>query len=223
MTQAWREILTSKELGEVRDIVKDQSGRRLWVSFMNGCRAEGKFRLGYQGFCSVAEIMNVVLDECERTADIATSKSCIILSQTFYHNKGIEKEFLQSKITSHSLWRSENVWDAIVKDAIEAEVAKREECGGEQASLDRSNLVFSQLSSYAYVMSLFGVETDMSRTVLERHCSHYQFSPEETSMLVGLSSAESSPVLAEERSQSSDSIPGACRHSRHISLSETNP
>jgi hypothetical protein len=192
VTQAWSDVLGSKNLQVFRDMVREQWGRKLWISTLNVRRAQGLFRLDYTGFCSIAELMNVVLDECETASDISTAKSCIILSQTFYTLPKAEKQFLQAKIVAHTLWRQPETWDSIVQDGIDKELAKQKAYGCTGQAADQKSTVFGQLSSYVHVMSLFDVDVLVIKAVLGRFCAVYAFEEEEMGMLLEISSSSQS-------------------------------
>ena len=196
VTQAWSDVLGSQKLQVFRDMVREPWGRKLWISTLNVRRAQGLFRLDYTGFCSIAELMNVVLDECETASDISTAKSCIILSQTFYTLPRTEKQFLQAKIVAHTLWRQPDTWDSIVQDGIDKELAKQQACGCTSQAADQKSTVFGQLSSYVHVMSLFDVDVLVIRAVLGRFCAVYAFEEEEMDMLLEISSSESCRSLS---------------------------
>jgi hypothetical protein len=192
MASAWQGEMSEKSLEEFGVIVHEAKGRRQWVSNMNCQRAAGKFNMTADGFEAVAKAMNVVLNECEAANDITTGKSCIILSQTFHHFQGIQKEFLQARIVSHSLWRGEEIWNAIIKDGIDNEFKKQRTCGAHsQESSDIKNVVFGQLSSFAHVMALFGVDSLVARRVLTEQCRTYSIDEEEGVLLLGIFNEES--------------------------------
>ena len=192
MANAWRGEMAERDIEEFQLIVHESRGRRQWVSNMNCQRAAGKFKMDAEGFEAVAKAMNIVLDECEAANDITTGKSCIILSQTFHHFQGIQKEFLQARIVSHSLWRGEEIWNAIIKDGIDNEFAKQQICGAQsQESSDIKNVVFGQLSSFAHVMALFGVDHLVARKVLTEQCRTYSIDEEEGVLLLGIFTEES--------------------------------
>ena len=220
VTQAWSDILGSQQLLVFRDMVREQWGRKVWISCLNVRRAQGLFRLNYGGFCSIAELMNVVLDECEAANDIATAKSCIILSQTFFNMPKAEKQFLQAKITTHTLWRRPETWDSIVQDGIDQELAKQRACGCTDLSTDHKSTVFGQLSSYAHVMSLFEVDASVAESVLEKFCASYSFTKEEIGLLLEISSA----CLTSQRSLSLDlTSPKVSASPRRESYAEDSP
>lgn len=179
--KAWSDILSSQELAQFRELVSQESGRKVWVSCLNAHRALGEFRLNYAGFCGLAEMMNVVLDECDSEGDIVTAKKCLILSQTFYHGD-TEKVFIQSKIMGHSLWRKPQTWEAVILHAIAQEVQTQKDCGCTELAADQQSIIFAQLSSFAHIMWLFGVDTDLSDAVLRKLGAKYKLSAEEMSL-----------------------------------------
>ena len=185
MRKAWVEGVEGEDVDTFREVVDEGRGRKLWVSYMNARRASGNFRMTEEGFRSVGELMNIVLDACAHYFDTSTTRSVIILSQTFHDSSDSEcRNFLQSAILAHSIWRTDGVWDEIVKEGIESEFEKQRMCGAEEYEGDRKNVVFTQLSSFTHVMTLFGVESQLARRVIEKQCLQYSFTPEERDNLL---------------------------------------
>lgn len=206
MQSAWAGLLSQHETAQFQDIVREATGRKHWVSYMNSKRASGSFRLSEKGFECLAELFGIVLTRCEVDQDSATIRNCIILSQTFHHLAGSGKEFLQSRLLAHSIWGQEKLWESLVSDSIQSELEKGKLYGGAETDTDRVNVVCTQLGSFVHAMNLFHVEPTEVRKLLERFRWEYHLSPSDLAPLLDFSNeSPSSPVLSLSHSQSINS------------------
>ena len=58
----------------------------------------------------LGDILNNILDKSEQTNNYSNSKNCIILSETFYYNKGNEKYYILEKIKNHKWLAKPDYW-----------------------------------------------------------------------------------------------------------------
>jgi len=188
MHKAWTDALSPDEVHTFSGLILAPQGRKCWTQYMNARRASGSFKLSEVGFRSLAELFEKVLDVCLDKSDVVTTRSCIILSQTFYRGKGEAKEFVQSAIAQHAIWRKAGLWDSILSDAIDTEIDKQSVCGSSSES-DLRNVVFAQLSAHAHLLSLFAVDKTEVMRVLQRRCLQHHLDEEEASAVLGLSNA----------------------------------
>ena len=183
--RAWFSSLSSDELQSFSTLLLSPNAIKIWIQHMNARRASGSFRLSDTGYLSLATLFERVLDVCLATKDIVTTRSCIILSQTFYKGSGPDKEFIQSAIASHPIWHKPGLWDSILTDAIESEIDKQRLCSSASVS-DLRNVVFVQLSAHAHLLHLFGVDGTEAVRVLRRRCLRYHLDEGETREILGL-------------------------------------
>jgi len=231
--KAWTDTLTPEELSAFSTLVISSQGRKCWTQYMNARRASGTFKLTEIGFHSLAALFEKVLDVCFEEEDVLTTRSCIILSQTFYRGKGEVKEFVQSAIAQHPIWHKPGLWDSILSNAINSEIDKQHLCDSSSDS-DMRNVVYAQLSSHAHLLSLFSVDRVEMMRVLQRRCLLHHLDEEETSGILELLNpkglheerevkrSRSLELRTEESSQSSSddspSLPLAKLHDRRFSL-----
>lgn len=186
--KAWTESISADDLRTFSSLILSPHGRKCWTQYMNARRASGTFKLTEVGFRSLAELFERVLDVCLEEADVVTTRCCIILSQTFYRGKGEDKEFVQSAIAQHAIWRKAGLWDSILSDAIDTEIDKQRLCGSCSES-DLRNVVFAQLSAHAHLLSLFSVDKTEVTRALQRRCLQHHLDEEEASAVLGLTDA----------------------------------
>jgi hypothetical protein len=206
MQSAWAGLLSQYEVIQIQDILAEATGRKLWVAYMNVKRASGSFRLSEKGFECLVTLFNIALTTCEACQDTATIRNCIILSQTFHHLSSSSKEFLQSRLLTHSIWRQENLWDTLVTESIKSEMEIGRRYGGAETEADQVNVVCTQLGSFVHAMNLFGMEQVEVRKLLEKFKWEYHLSASDIAPLLDYSSeSPSSPPLVHSHSQSIDS------------------
>ena len=183
INKAWaEEDLTSEEYLHFNGLIKEHLGRKAWAWCLNLKRTQGNFEITTQGFVAVGELMVAILNECERSQDVAVAKNCIILSQTFYRKVQGVRDYLQNFIMSHTLWENMEFWEKLITSAIVEELKNQ----GEAENLNEhlKSLVFCQIVSFGHIMMSFKVPEDVIQGILEKTGNKYNLNSVEANEIM---------------------------------------
>jgi len=147
------------------NILGHRSGRLVFHKSLNEYRKKSHFVLTETAYREVGKVLNIFLDYCSQNADIESTKLCIVLSQTFYfpETTGEEKPtkiFLQDAIKQHEIWSRIEIWETLVRHAMQEEFKKHEpnyEESHSEMKIRESEIAHSQLITYTHNMLTFGV------------------------------------------------------------------
>ena len=121
----------------------------------------------------LGDILNNILDKSEQTNNYSNSKNCIILSETFYYNKGNEKYYILEKIKNHKWLAKPDYWINYGELMIDPELNKLLESHPEITKEDiltnnpekisknirkkLSDIIYSQILPFVNNMKDFGI------------------------------------------------------------------
>eukprot|EP00826_Nyctotherus_ovalis_P010505 TRINITY_DN12764_c0_g3_i1.p1 TRINITY_DN12764_c0_g3~~TRINITY_DN12764_c0_g3_i1.p1 ORF type:complete len:431 (+),score=126.38 TRINITY_DN12764_c0_g3_i1:277-1569(+) len=117
---------------ELKNHIKAQEGRKEFCDAFKVWRAIGENEMSKSGYKLVGDLLMLVLDEANKSDDIETVMTVLILAQTYYMKVGGKKEYLQRYIQKHKVW-SKEFWEKTIKKRIEK---KNEELTKEKEELD---------------------------------------------------------------------------------------
>lgn len=122
--------------------------------------------------------------------EYSVAGQCIILSQTFYTEKLSQKTYLQSEVVDHTFFKQENLWEIMINEAIENEIKKYSEyCkdfteNPEDTYQRISEVVVSQLSSYAHIMESFQMKDSIVQDILGKLVKKYNLQDDVLTMFM---------------------------------------
>jgi Myotubularin protein len=189
ITKAWEgEEIGSEHYLKFNNIMKDPIGRKTFCYCLNIRRNQGKFVLPEAGYAKIGELLQAILNECERFDDIDAAKNIIILSQTFYKKDNYSKDFLQNFIMSHSLWQKLKFWETAIEFTIFEELKKQTgenfEENKETEAMNHKSLIFANLLSFGYIMKGFKISSDSVNELISKYGDKYKFTKNETKEII---------------------------------------
>ena len=190
INKAWEgDELSSGDYFDFNSRIKEKVGRKTCVYCLNLKRNKGSFILNDSGYEKIGELIQAVLNECERSKDIEAANNIIILSQTFYRRKEDEsKEYLQLRINQHSLWKDLLFWESSINYTIYNELNKTATGDpGQNQEFDIGNcksLIFCQLVTFGNVMISFFISKKNVTSLIGKYAKQYKFSNNETNEIL---------------------------------------
>ena len=160
-----------KEKKELINLLKEPFYKSYFLVTLSKQRTKGRFQRSETLIKDLSDIIHNILDESQKNKDYESAKNCIILSQTFFHEKknqnDIKKIYLFDYIKNYKWLQSLDLWEGIIEHMIQNEIAKNEEVNKKNNVINEtqediksrlSNIGFSQVLSYSNNMIEFKIE-----------------------------------------------------------------
>ena len=160
-----------KEKKELINLLKEPFYKSYFLVTLSKQRTKGRFQRSETLIKDLSDIIHNILDESQKNKDYESAKNCIILSQTFFHEKknqnNIKKIYLFDYIKNYKWLQSLDFWEGIIEHMIQNEIAKNEEVNKKNNVINEtqediksrlSNIGFSQVLSYSNNMIEFKIE-----------------------------------------------------------------
>ena len=163
-----------KEKKELINLLKEPFYKSYFLVTLSKQRTKGRFQRSETLIKDLSDIIHNILDESQKNKDYESAKNCIILSQTFFHEKknqknqnDIKKIYLFDYIKNYKWLQSLDFWEGIIEHMIQNEIAKNEEVNKKNNVINEtqediksrlSNIGFSQVLSYSNNMIEFKIE-----------------------------------------------------------------
>lgn len=195
----------NEEKTELISLLKESFYKSYFLITLSKQRTKGRFQRSETLIQDLSEILHYILDESEKIKDYENAKNCIILSQTFYHDKqnkknkkdikkdnktegGIKNErkiYLFEYIKNYKWLKSVEFWEGIMEYMIQIEVNKNEEINKknnvnetpEEKKNRLSNIGFSQVLSYTNSMIEFKINKEDINKVVDIFVKRYEIDP----------------------------------------------
>ena len=159
---------------ELINLLKEPFYKSYFLVTLSKQRTKGRFQRSETLIKDLSDIIHNILDESQKNKDYESAKNCIILSQTFFHEKknqknqnDIKKIYLFDYIKNYKWLQSLDFWEGIIEHMIQNEIAKNEEVNKKNNVINEtqediksrlSNIGFSQVLSYSNNMIEFKIE-----------------------------------------------------------------
>jgi hypothetical protein len=163
-----------EEKKELIILLKEPFYKSYFLVTLSKQRTKGRFQRSETLIKDLSDIIHNILDESQKTKDYESAKNCIILRQTFYHEKkntknksDIKKIYLFDYIKNYSWLQSLDFWEGIIEHMIQNEITKNEEVNKKNNVINEtqeeiksrlSNIGFSQVLSYSNNMIEFKID-----------------------------------------------------------------
>ena len=160
-----------KEKKELINLLKEPFYKSYFLVTLSKQRTKGRFQRSETLIKDLSDIIHNILDESQKNKDYESAKNCIILSQTFFHEKknqnDIKKIYLFDYIKNYSWLQSLDFWEGIIEHMIQNEITKNEEVNKKNNVINEtqeeiksrlSNIGFSQVLSYSNNMIEFKID-----------------------------------------------------------------
>ena len=192
---------------ELISMLKQSFYKSYFLITLSKQRTKGRFQRSETLIQDLSEILHFILDESEKIKDYENAKNCIILSQTFYHDKLNKKDKKENKkdnksenkndnkiekkiylfeyIKNYKWLKSIEFWEGIMEYMIQIEIKKNEEINKrnkvnetpEEVKNRLSNIGFSQVLSYTNSMIEFKINKDDIIKVVDLFVKRYEIEP----------------------------------------------
>ena len=165
-----------EEKAELISMLKESFYKSYFLITLSKQRTKGRFQRSVTLIQDLSEILHFILDESEKIKDYESAKNCIILSQTFYHDKNDKKNKKDSKkdikkdtknenknenknekkiylfeyIKNYKWLKSVEFWEGIMEYMIQIEINKNEEINKRNNVNETPEEVKSRLSNIGF-------------------------------------------------------------------------
>ena len=174
-----------EEKAELLEFLNEKSFKSYFLVILSRQRTKGRFQRSETLIHDLKEILEHILDISEKEKDFDSAKNCIILSQTFYHEKKKGKKnkkvYLFDYIKNNKWLKDLKFWEGIIEQMIQDEIKKNENINKknnyveneEQAKSRLSNIAFSQVLSYSNSMIEFMINKDDINKIVDNFVKKY--------------------------------------------------
>ena len=186
-----------EEKSELLSFLEIPNYRKYFIVVLSKQRTKGRFKRSESLVKDLAEILLRILDLAEKEKDYESAKNCIILSQTYFYEKGDEKKkkdkndslkkiYLFEFIKNNSWLRSNDFWDGLITLMINVEVKKNQESSAKQGIEETekfvksrlSNICFSQLLTFTSNMIEFGMDKKEVQKLVDDYTQRFEIQKE---------------------------------------------
>jgi hypothetical protein len=182
-----------EEKKELISMLKEQFYKSYFLITLSKQRTKGRFQRSETLLNDLSEILHYILDESEKKNDFESAKNCIILSQTFYHErpnpknkKETKKVYLFEYIKYYKWLKNINFWEGIIDYMTKSEIEKTEKINKKNNITETpqeikkrlNNIGFSQVLSYSNSMLEFKINKEDIIKVVDVFVKKYELDPD---------------------------------------------
>ena len=181
-----------EEKSELISMLKKPFYKSYFLITLSKQRTKGRFQRSEALINDLSDILHYILEESEKINDYESAKNCIILSQTFYHDKPNpqnkkenKKIYLLEYIKYYKWLKSLNFWEGIIDFMTQNEISKTEKINKKNNIKETptdikkrlSNIGFSQVLSYTNSMIEFKINIEDIFKVVDTFVKKYGIDP----------------------------------------------
>lgn len=100
---------------EINEILKDPKTHKIFIECLNYFRTQGLISLTEIAYKSLSNSLNQALDKFALSDSVECALTLLILSETFYTEKGMELIYLQREIKRHPYFQNQTFWEKAIK------------------------------------------------------------------------------------------------------------
>ena len=178
-----------EEKKELISLMKESFYKSYFLITLSKQRTKGRFQRSETLLRDLSEILHYILEESKKTNDFESAKNCIILSQTFYHEKPkannkkeTKKVYLFDYIKNFKWLKNLEFWEGIIENMIQNEISKNDEVKKkdnvhettDEIKSRLSNIGFSQVLSYSNTMIEFKILKDDINKIADIFIKKYE-------------------------------------------------
>ena len=180
-----RKELTEEENTELTKLLSHHESRIIFLQKLSDYRARGNFFIDQKDYDIILKYFNIIADTVKDNMDYHCAEMLIILSQTYFVEKGetkSEKKYLQEGLSKNKLFKDKDFWEEFLCYMVNKEIMKtqrRDKMTKEnKTSTDNklSNVVFSQLLTLIDNMAEFGCDFQNIKEIIEPKILYYKLS-----------------------------------------------
>ena len=175
--------------------IKNTKMHEYFLILLSKLRTNNRYEQSKEMIDFLGNILNIILNESEKSKNYPNSKNCIILSQTFfYNNNNGEKCYILDKIINHKWFTKKDFWINFAKMLIEPEIDKllerypeitRDDINNHSEKMDFNfkkkinEILYSQLLAVVSNMNEFKLSIEKIVEIIEVIISKYDYLSEE--------------------------------------------
>ena len=161
---------------------------------LNNYRAKGKYELNEKTFNILVQIFNMTQDFLLEKKDASLENLIIILSQTFFIKKNVNKYYIVNDIKNHQIFKSEEFWKNQLKIKIEEQLTKINNntkrmnlnLSEKESQKQKDETIFSQFVPISANMKEFGLNSDMILNIANQIFESYNTGDETKALILSL-------------------------------------
>jgi len=209
------EELEFLELAKINTNFTTPEGRLYFARILDVQRTKDTgMKLSDEAFDALTDLIIKVLNICNDNDDFRPAKILMHMASTFYHDIEKEKEYIQSKVKSLTIWQNQRFWEAAFHDSMnyehmrvfaktreERRIKYKELNTEERAELQvkEQQLAFGQLGSYLYNMLCMGVPVEFTRNFLLKMVNVFGVPNELVQQLIKMLESTSMSLMTSEQ------------------------
>ena len=161
---------------------------------LNNYRAKGKYELNEKTFNIYIQIFNMTQDFLLEKKDASLENLIIILSQTFFIKKNMNKYYIVNDIKNHQIFKSEGFWKNQLKIKIEEQLTKINNntkrmnlnLSEKESQKQKDETIFSQFVPISTNMKEFGLNSDIILNIANQIFESYNTGDETKALILSL-------------------------------------
>ena len=161
---------------------------------LNNYRAKGKYELNEKTFNILVQIFNMTQDFLLEKKDASLENLIIILSQTFFITKNVNKYYIVNDIKNHQIFKSEEFWKNQLKIKIEEQLTKINNntkrmnlnLSEKESQKQKDETIFSQFVPISANMKEFGLNSDIILNIANQIFESYNTGDETKALILSL-------------------------------------
>ena len=161
---------------------------------LNNYRAKGKYELNEKTFNILVQIFNMTQDFLLEKKDASLENLIIILSQTFFIKKNVNKYYIVNDIKNHQIFKSEGFWKNQLKIKIEEQLTKINNntkrmnlnLSEKESQKQKDETIFSQFVPISTNMKEFGLNSDIILNIANQIFESYNTGDETKALILSL-------------------------------------
>ena len=161
---------------------------------LNNYRAKGKYELNEKTFNILVQIFNMTQDFLLEKKDASLENLIIILSQTFFITKNVNKYYIVNDIKNHQIFKSEEFWKNQLKIKIEEQLTKINNnikrmnlnLPEKESQKQKDETIFSQFVPISANMKEFGLNSDIILNIANQIFESYNTGDETKALILSL-------------------------------------
>ena len=160
----------------------------------NEINMKGKYELNEKTFNILVQIFNMTQDFLLEKKDASLENLIIILSQTFFIKKNMNKYYIVNDIKNHQIFKSEGFWKNQLKIKIEEQLTKINNnikrmnlnLPEKESQKQKDETIFSQFVPISTNMKEFGLNSDIILNIANQIFESYNTGDETKALILSL-------------------------------------
>ena len=197
------EQISNSEVEHLIELLKNNEiNMHKFFLLLNNYRAKGKYELNEKTFNILVQIFNMTQDFLLEKKDASLENLIIILSQTFFIKKNVNKYYIVNDIKNHQIFKSEEFWKNQLKIKIEEQLTKINNntkrmnlnLSEKESQKQKDETIFSQFVSISANMKEFGLNSDIILNIANQIFESYN-TGDETNLFIPIAAFAGAAIL----------------------------